>query len=231
MKIYYISPHFDDAIGSCGGKINNDRVNGNDVYVVTIFSRVTAPFSDYAKSLHDYWNLVDPFNDRKKENLDACESIGAKVLNLEYEDAIYRKKDNIYLYPKDGDIFKEISPSDIALIDEMYVYFKENFNIKDKYYFPMAIGNHVDHCIVNIIGKRLKKAGYNVIFYSDFSYEGKKIIKNVNKQVFELSEDDINAKINAITKYKSQIFMLFESIDKIEDYYKVKLKGKEIFYE
>ena len=96
MKIYYISPHFDDAIGSCGGKINNDRVNGNDVYVVTIFSRVTAPFSDYAKSLHDYWNLVDPFNDRKKENLDACESIGAKVLNLEYEDAIYRKKDNIY---------------------------------------------------------------------------------------------------------------------------------------
>lgn len=106
MKAYYISPHFDDAIGSCGGRIHSDLVNGTDVYLITIFSKVTGPFSDYAILLHNYWKLSDPFNDRKNENFEACKSLGIKTINLEYEDAIYRKKDNIYLYPNDGDIFK-----------------------------------------------------------------------------------------------------------------------------
>ena len=92
MKVYYISPHFDDAIGSCGGRIHSDLINGNNVYLVTIFSKVTAPFSDYASSLHNYWQLSDPFNDRKNENFEACKSLGIKTINLEYEDAIYRKK-------------------------------------------------------------------------------------------------------------------------------------------
>lgn len=171
MKVYYISPHFDDAIGSCGGKIHSDLINGNNVYLVTIFSKVTAPFSDYASSLHNYWQLSDPFNDRKNENFEACKSLGIKTINLEYEDAIYRKKDSIYLYPNDGDIFKKMASNDNLLLKKIYTNFKKNFSKDYKYYFPMSIGNHVDHRIANIIGRKLKGDGYNIMFYSDFSYE------------------------------------------------------------
>ncbi len=231
MKIYYISPHFDDAIGSCGGKIHNDIINGNVVYLVTIFSKVSAPFSDYANSLHDYWKLSDPFRDRKNENIEACKSLGAKVINLEYEDAIYRRKDNIYLYPNDGDIFKKIVTEDKSLLEEIYTNFKEKFSKNYKYYFPMSIGNHVDHCITNIIGRKLKSEGYNIIFYADFSYEGSILNRNEKEEVYHLSEEDIKAKINAVSKYKSQIFMIFGSVERIDEYYKNKLNKEEIYYE
>ena len=231
MKVYYISPHFDDAIGSCGGKIHSDIINGNDVYLVTIFSKVTAPFSDYANSLHDYWKLSDPFNDRKKENFEACKSLGVKAINLEYEDAIYRKKDNIYLYPNDGDIFKGIVPDDKSLLKKIYTDFKKNFSKDYNYYFPMSIGKHVDHCITNIIGRKIKCNGYNIIFYSDFSYEDVTSNRNKKKQIFYLTEENIKAKINAVSKYKSQIFMIFGSAEKIEEYYRNKLNKEEIYYE
>lgn len=231
MEIYYISPHFDDAIGSCGGKIDSDIKNRNYVYVVTIFSKVTAPFSDYANSLHAYWKLSDPFNDRKNENFEACKSLGAKVINLEYEDAVYRKKDNIYLYPNDGDIFKEIVPDDMSLLEKVYTNFKEKFSKDNKYYFPMSIGNHVDHCITNIIGKMLKRDGYNITFYSDFSYDDVISSGNEKKQIFYLTEENIKAKTNAVSKYKSQIFMIFGSTEKIEEYYRNKLNKEEIYYE
>lgn len=231
MKVYYISPHFDDAIGSCGGKIHSDIINGDDVYLVTIFSKVTAPFSDYASSLHDYWKLSDPFNDRKNENFEACKSLGVKAINLEYADAIYRKKDNIYLYPNDGDIFKEIVSDDKSLLEKIYTNFKKNFSKDYKYYFPMSIGNHVDHCITNIIGRKLKGDGYNIIFYSDFSYENVIPNRNEKKQIFYLTEENIKAKINAVAKYKSQIFMIFGSTEKIEEYYRNKLNKEEIYYE
>lgn len=110
MKAYYISPHFDDAIGSCGGRIHSDLVNGTDVYLITIFSKVTGPFSDYAILLHNYWKLSDPFNDRKNENFEACKSLGIKTINLEYEDAIYRKKIT-YIYIQMTEIFlKKLLP-------------------------------------------------------------------------------------------------------------------------
>lgn len=231
MKAYYISPHFDDAIGSCGGRIHSDLVNGTDVYLITIFSKVTGPFSDYAILLHNYWKLSDPFNDRKNENFEACKSLGIKTINLEYEDAIYRKKDNIYLYPNDGDIFKKIAPDDSLLLEKIYTNFKKRFSKDDKYYFPMSIGNHVDHCIANIIGRKLKREGYNILFYSDFSYEDFTSNRKEKKEIFYLTEENIKAKINAVSKYKSQIFMIFGSIEKIEEYYRNKLNKEEIYYE
>lgn len=231
MKVYYISPHFDDAIGSCGGKIHSDLINGNNVYLVTIFSKVTAPFSDYASSLHNYWQLSDPFNDRKNENFEACKSLGLKAINLEYEDAIYRKKDNIYLYPNDGDIFKKIASDDNLLLKKIYTNFKKNFSKDYKYYFPMSIGNHVDHRIANIIGRKLKCDGYNIMFYSDFSYENFTSNRKEKKRIFYLTEENIKAKITAVSKYKSQIFMIFGTVDKIEEYYRNKLNKEEIYYE
>ena len=67
---------------------------------------------------------------KKNENFEACKSLGIKTINLEYEDAIYRKKDNIYLYPNDGDIFKKIAPDDSLLLEKIYTNFKKRFSKK-----------------------------------------------------------------------------------------------------
>ena len=83
MKIFYISPHYDDAVGSCGARMSREKM-GNEVSLITVFSEVKKPFSEYANMLHAYWNLNDPLSDRKNEN------IKRKVLkNNRYEPSTY----------------------------------------------------------------------------------------------------------------------------------------------
>ena len=65
MKIFYISPHYDDAVGSCGARISKDKVE-NDVSLITIFSEVKKPFSEYANMLHTYCNNFKANNRRIK---------------------------------------------------------------------------------------------------------------------------------------------------------------------
>ena len=112
MDILYISPHYDDAIISCGGKIYSDVKEGHNVSVVTIFSEVKGPFSDYAKSLHSYWKLTDPFLERRNENINACKILGVENITLGLEDAIYRTFNSKFLYPNNGDIFRKINLHD-----------------------------------------------------------------------------------------------------------------------
>lgn len=231
MPAYYISPHYDDAIGSCGGKIYMDYLNNENPTIITIFSKAKEPFSNYAKDLHSYWNLNNPLSDRKKENTNACQIIHAKEQSLQYEDAIYRIHNGEYLYPGNGDIFKQIHHKDESLHIKIAKDIKKIVNKEDKLYFPLGIGNHVDHIIANLVGNNLKAEGYNITYYIDFSYEGHVLSKYKKKETIILDNKIIKQKSLAMSEYTSQVKMLFESRNKIFDYYKIKLKGREEYYE
>lgn len=233
MKLFYISPHFDDVIASCGGKIYQDYLNEDDVTIITIFSKAKTPYSNYAKSLHKYWNLKDPINDRTIENNTACQILNAKTINLNYLDAIYRTNNNIYLYQEDGDIFKDINKYDYNLKELIEGDILKVIEEDCILYFPLGIGNHIDHTISHQVGLSLKNKGYRVIFYKDFSYVGKlsKECQKLKKIEFIMDNDILSKKCESVSKYRSQINMLFGGQDKIKEYYEEKLNRKEEYYE
>lgn len=231
MSLYYVSPHYDDAIGSCGGKIYMDYLNKKKPIIITVFSDVAAPFSNYADELHKYWGIKNPFTERKEENKNACKVINALEMKLSFEDAIYRTNNNEHLYPYNGDIFKKISKHDENLYIKIVDKLLNIINKDDILYFPMGIGSHVDHVIINKVGEYLKNNGYNVIYYVDFSYEGTIPIKYKLKESLVLEPKIIEKKSLAMAQYKSQINMLFGDKNNIFNYYLLKMKGKEDYYE
>ena len=97
MKIYdhvYLSPHYDDAALSCGGAIHQQRRAGQAVLVVTICSAPPAPgevFSPFAREIHGAMgnpdNLVAM---RRDEDRAAIDRLGAEVVWLDFQDAVYR---------------------------------------------------------------------------------------------------------------------------------------------
>lgn len=233
MDILYISPHYDDAIISCGGKIYSDVKEGHNVSVVTIFSEVKGPFSDYAKSLHSYWKLTDPFLERRNENINACKILGVENITLGLEDAIYRTFNSKFLYPNNGDIFRKINLHDKNIKNKIVDKIKKIATKDSTIYFPLGIGNHVDHVLAFRSGLQLRKEGYRIGFYMDFSYSGSipTECNDMNQKKVKLTKEALDAKCNAVKKYASQLCMLFANPKNIKTYYVSKLKGEEVYYE
>ncbi len=218
-KKLIISPHYDDAVGSCAGMIIEDK-NEVQYTIMTIFSQILYnKCSDFAKYLHeDVWRIKDK-NVRKKENDEACLIIGAHHIEAPFFDAIYRKKDDIWLYPCNGDIFKGINKKDD--IDIIKNYIQTYIGMYDEIYFPSGVGEHVDHMILASIGKDFLKKHNNIYFYLDFSYEEKErcISDELKMKKYYISDYAQSIKEQAITKYQSQINMIFQSIKQIHNFY------------
>ena len=76
----YLSPHLDDAVFSCGGRIALQVRAGRRVWVVTVCAGSPGgPLSDYAQVLHTYWGLAetDAPAARREEDRAALARLGA----------------------------------------------------------------------------------------------------------------------------------------------------------
>jgi len=224
--IAFVSPHFDDAIGSCGCLINSLTSKGEDVQVLTVFAgEHDGKVSEFAKLLLNLWNLSNGVTERNVENIEACNILGANYFNLHFVEALYRKEKD-WLYPSDGDLFGPINICDYNLSSEIADEIIRLYNRNTIFYFPSARGKHVDHLIVKAAGEILVSKGYTVRFYTDFSYSGE--ISNslkIRKELTYFSTIDFEKKIRAFNAYKSQLKMLFDSDDS-RDYFSKENKTK-----
>lgn len=232
MKIFYISPHYDDAVGSCGARMSRDKME-NEVNLITVFSEVKKPFSEYANMLHAYWNLKNPLSDRKNENINVCKFLKINNIMLGFFDSIYRTFNNEYIYPSQESIFSKVSPLDSELIENIKIAILRYITKEDLIFFPLGVGSHVDHIIVSEVGKILKSENYKVSFYLDFYYTGMlpEMCESLDEVKIKFDSNFVNDKINAVKLYKSQVHMLYGDESKIAEYYNNKLKGVEIYYE
>ena len=232
MKIFYISPHYDDAVGSCGARMSRDKME-NEVNLITVFSEVKKPFSEYANMLHAYWNLKNPLSDRENENINVCKFLKINNIMLGFFDSIYRTFNNEYIYPSQESIFSKVSPLDSELIENIKNAILRYITKEDLIFFPLGVGSHVDHIIVSEVGKILKSENYKVSFYLDFYYTGMlpEMCESLDEVKIKFDSNFVNDKINAVKLYKSQVHMLYGDESKITEYYNNKLKGVEIYYE
>lgn len=213
MSILFLSPHYDDAVYSCGGSIYELVQRGEDVQILTIMAgipRLPLPETPILKALRDRWDLGD--NEvlaRRKEDETAARIVGAKTRYLDIPDCIYRTLEGQALYPSEESLWGEVHPQDPAYT----VLANESLEDASLIYAPLGVGRHVDHQLVRSWALKLQAKGHDVRFYQDYPYlrqheavdEALSHFGAMQAYPIVLSEAAVQAKIAAMAAYASQI--------------------------
>ena len=229
--VLYLSPHLDDAVLSCGGRIWQETQSGREVLVVTVFTGdppADANLTSFAQELHDDWELGHRApRHRRAEDRVALETLGAEALHWEFLDCIYRVDstgENLY---GDGDaLWGPIHPADSERIDAIVHQIERLIADRDPEIVvaPLGVGRHVDHRIVRQAAQQTMatQADGELIFFEDYPYadEPEAVSQaleggSYESEIVHLGEEALERKTNAIAQYRSQISMLFEDLDEM----------------
>ncbi len=234
----YLSPHLDDAVLSCGGRIWQQTQAGEHVLVVTIFAgapTTDAPLSSFARELHARWgHLADATDRRQEEDLSALALLGAKAVHWPYTDCIYRQTpDGRFPYASEEALWGRVDSAENGLVTELAARITAlvpSRNDTDAsasvIYAPLGIGHHVDHQIVcGAASGTLTSAtfGRGLVYYEDYPYAGDSQAVQAaleiepgemqwRAEVTPLSEKALKAKIAAIACYRSQLGTFWASL-------------------
>lgn len=149
MRLCIISPHLDDAVLSCGIKMQRVKDADGDVLVLNIFNAGTNA------------------QNRRIEELSAEKVLGAEAFFLDELDAPDRDpryKSEIELFHGD---FADVPEEVIARVTSRIGNFLQEKEI-DAVYFPLAAGTHIDHRIAYAAGQRLQHP--QTRYYEDRPY-------------------------------------------------------------
>ncbi|MCA0456892.1 MAG: PIG-L family deacetylase [Chloroflexi bacterium] len=225
MKHLFLSPHFDDAVLSCGGTIQQLVAQGESVEVRTIMAGLPhkLPDSPFVHELHARWQAGEsPVRTRIREDELAVGHLGAACTRLSFWlDCIYRvTRSGTILYPDGKAIFAEIHPEDVAaqLLPTVVL---SALEIPEVIYAPLGAGHHIDHQIVRNWAINLKHDTPWVAlkFYEEYPYtEDPQAVNRamsffnendlslgLRPETVTLDEAAVQAKIEAIGFYTSQI--------------------------
>ncbi|MBS3124678.1 PIG-L family deacetylase [Candidatus Woesearchaeota archaeon] len=152
-----VSPHSDDAALSMGGHL---ILNGSDYNIITVFN--TCPFSDNFRAYEMSPAEITECNN--KEDVFYARMIGADIVFLNQREALERAYDSPFE--------KKIKRGDAEMIAEVrsqLTALTERANV-DSLYFPLSLGNHIDHVILHLMGRSFTEKGCRIRFYEDQPY-------------------------------------------------------------
>jgi LmbE family N-acetylglucosaminyl deacetylase len=209
-----LSPHFDDAVLSCGAQIWDRTQRGERVLIATVCAAAPPPpegLSPYAFSLHERWQAQGNF-DRAAEDRRAVTHLNATPWHMRYSDCIYRRAPSgTSLYNSDEDIFGSIAPQEMPLIDEVARVFKQ-FEIELSpnalVMVPRAIGNHVDHQLTRAAAEKWLISHPRLRFqhYADYPYADYPYAESIpGGEELPISPVGIRHTIQSLRAYASQI--------------------------
>ncbi len=225
-RLIFLSPHPDDAVLSCGGWIDQLAEDGERPIVMTIFGGdrpADVPLSDFARNLHERWQLGDEAPARRRdEDRAACDRLGCYLIHLPFADAVYRVEPvtRRYLYDSEETIFDEVRDQEMIeqVAEAVQVRVQRVFNAR--LVVPLTAGKHVDHVITRLAAERLPA---DLIYYEDYPYaEQPERMAHVwgcaadaarewASEKIELSESALTAKIAAFLQHRSQISTFYRN--------------------
>lgn len=235
-KYFFFSPHFDDAVLSCGNLLHYLASKNKYVEVMTIFTKASqaypTPQSTKFTKMCGYDNPIKLFRDRKTEDIDSLSYLNVNYKHLNFVDAAWRVGQNDQaIYKSSKTQFEgKISTKDQDLLDQVLTTLSKIKKGKKTVFFgPLGIGGHVDHIITRDV---LLEIDRETFFWADFPYiRNTRTKKDFFKKNSEFKEVNLEfqseklKKINAIKFYKSQIKSLYQG-QKItnwkEEYFKIK---------
>ena len=218
----YLAPHLDDAPLSCGGQIHQLTAVAKRVLIVTIMAGnppEDVVYSDFARELHERWDLVvNAEAVRREEDAAACRILGADFAHWLIPDCVYRMhpKTRLPLYPTWDDVITAVHPAESQLIKDLAVQFAQ-LPPADRVVAPLGIGNHADHLLVRRAAEIC--FGAKLWYFEDYPYVQEDgsitavIPANTVKwqpHIMHLQPADIEPKASAISAYKSQLSTFFE---------------------
>ncbi len=223
-RLIFLSPHPDDAVLSCGGWIYQLAQNGERPLVITIFGgdRPThVPLSDFARGLHERWQLGDDAPARRRdEDRAACDRLGCYLIHLPFADAVYRIDEQGWpLYDSEEAIFGEIR--DRPIIDRVAQAVQSRVQqvSNARLVVPLTAGHHVDHQITRLAAERLNVES---LYYEDYPYaeQPERMIHvwesaEWASESIGLSERALQAKIEAFLQHRSQISTFYRDDDEV----------------
>jgi len=218
MRWIYLSPHFDDAVLSCGGLIFEQTRQGLQVEIWTIFAgdAPAGPLSPLALRCHADWGIPDAHDlvsARREEDFAAASIVGAEIAHFGLPDCIYRiSADGEPLYP--DEVFAPIHPFDQGLDTDIAAALATELTPQDILVAPLAIGGHVDHRLVRLAAERLERP---LRYYADIPYVFHQpemlmpATQGMESDLYPVSEQGLRAWISGSAAYRTQMVMIFET--------------------
>jgi LmbE family N-acetylglucosaminyl deacetylase len=233
MRWIYISPHFDDAVLSSGGLIWEQNQKGIPVEIWTVCAGEAppGPLSLLALECHQQWGIEsaeDVVPARRIENQEAAAFVGAETVNFSIPDCIYRRSPiGELLYPED--VFVPIHPFERNLDADIAAALASELQPDDMIVSPLAIGGHLDHILTRLAAERLD---FSIWYYTDIPYAINNpemlvpATKGLQDMLYPISEKGLGVWQSGIGAYASQIRMLFESTEKMQEAIRVYWKDQ-----
>ena len=218
----YLSPHLDDAVLSCGGRIYQEIAQGVRVLIVTLAAGEPRAEirSSFAQFQHHNWGLdaSEVIDARRAEDIAACRVLGADYVHWSLPDCIYRidPASGEPLYTSEKDIFGEIDPAELPLVERLAEKIG-SLPPDAQLLVPLTLGNHVDHQLTRAAAER--QSGRSLVYYEDYPYiqrHPETLAALVSPEsawqaeVVPLSRAALEARIEASRQYRSQIGQLFD---------------------
>jgi LmbE family N-acetylglucosaminyl deacetylase len=224
MRWIYISPHFDDAVLSCGGLIREQTRKGIPVEIWTVCAGDAphGPLSLLALDCHRQWGIestVDVVAARRTENQQAADMVGAETVNFSIPDCIYRRAPTgELLYPEE--VFVPIHTLEKHLHLEIAAALASELGPEDTVICPLSVGRHLDHVLTRLAAECLDRPLW---YYADIPYLINHqemlapLMEGLKETQYPVSEKSLAIWQNGIAAYATQISMLFETGEKMEE--------------
>lgn len=156
-RAVFVSPHLDDAVFSCAGRIAQLVAEG-PVLVLNIFTRYLSEVKNRGVVLGE---------ERYAEESEAACFLGFSSLRLDELDVSFRDD----AYRSIGKIFRAPIERDLASLPTLR---KKVFQVLgeltfDQLYLPLGVGWHVDHVLAHAVFQQWP-AGGELVFYEDAPY-------------------------------------------------------------
>lgn len=217
MRWLYISPHFDDAVLSCGGLVYEQARQAGAVEIWTICAGdpPPGPLSEFARKTHQDWdtgNAAETVTLRRKEDAAAAAIVGAKTRHFGIPDCIYRRSpegDPLYV----ENVFAPLDPLEAGLDREIAAALERKLRPGDVLVCPLGVGGHLDHRLTRAAVELLGRPAW---YYADIPYlldhpEALEPVVHglVEAKPFPVSESGLAAWQAGCAAYKSQLLGLF----------------------
>lgn len=210
MNWVYLSPHYDDAVFSCGGLIWEQVSQGQAVEIWTVCAG-PAPegaLSAFAEAHHFRWGTgAEAVEQRRLEDQRSCARVGATFHRLPIPDCIYRRAGEHYmtvpttqtgvgsgefLYTSQQDLFGPVSPLEAGLARQVAKNLRSLAGAGAQIVCPLAAGGHVDHRLTRAAAEATRQP---LLYYMDFPY-----IFNDLEQVEALSRSGWQSQLHPVSQ-------------------------------
>jgi LmbE family N-acetylglucosaminyl deacetylase len=224
MRWIFISPHFDDAVLSCGGLIWDQTQKGISVEIWTVCAgdAPPGPLSLLAMVCHRQWGIEtseEVVAVRRIENQEAAAMVGAETVNIGIPDCIYRRSPTgELLYPED--VLVPIHTTEKNLDADIATALTSELQPDDMIVSPLAIGCHLDHVLTRHATEHLDRS---IWYYADIPYLFNfpemlvPATMGLKETLYPISEKGLEVWQRGIAAYTSQILMLFETGEKMQE--------------